>query len=549
MNDNISDRKKGRSFLLFAMAIALGCLWTYSTAFHAFDDDEFQHTNVAWLMHRGERPYADFFEHHLVLYHGMAAPLFRLGEGRAMIFVFRAISLLAAAGTLFLLYKSGRRLGASQRGAGAGIWLLGLTPMFLLKMTEARPEVPAMLAFAGAVWVLTGVPAASAGSGGRRMPWKPVSVGLLAALMALLSQKYAVVAVALLVAVIFLHGRRHAGWAGIAFLVALAGYAAWMVAMGVARDAYELTVLLNLRWLHSFSAAGYGAELFLSAGALVVTGVLGIFMAGDASKRRHRAALAVLLAGSIALIAIIPVPYRQSFLPLLAVLGVGSMLFCTSLLQAVGAGPGAGSPVLATVAVLLLPGAASLRALPGHLAAGNHGDLERMAALDEFAPEGPVFDGRALMFWRPHVGYHAFMHEEILLMIEHDELLEGVDEYAGDVIRGLYDAGLPPLIRDYRVKDMPVKIQIFIEEYYMPTGIEDVYGAGVRRERLRPGRETGIEIPVDGHWRLRWQGGGLSVNSRDVASGETLFLSAGEHVFQASGLVYNIRIERDYAPQ
>ena len=47
----------------------------------AFDDDEFQHAHVAWLIRNGQVPHADFFEHHFTAYHALLSVVFLPGDG------------------------------------------------------------------------------------------------------------------------------------------------------------------------------------------------------------------------------------------------------------------------------------------------------------------------------------------------------------------------------------------------------------------------------------------------------------------------------------
>ncbi len=546
-----------------AVILSLAVAWGYAVVRHAFDDDEFQHAHVAWLLHHGQRPYADFFEHHLVLYHRLMAPSFHLGEGPGQLLLFRGVSLAAAVATLVLIYQAGRLLGASPPAAAAGIWLLGLTPMFLLKMSEARPEALAMLAFAAALrlmlggrhgaWgmghgdALRGGETQGDGTGGRRghrwlrrldgCPWRFLAIGVLAALMTLFSQKYAVVAGGLLVANFALHGWRPSLVMAGAAAVAVLAYVAWMLGLGVGREAFASVVLLNLRWRYAFSPAGYAAELYLTAGGLAVTGLLGLLRALTLPARRRTAwAMAVLLVAAIALILLVPVPYRQSFLPLLAMLSLGAMGFCAALFRLAArhhrawVGPAA--------AVML--GGASLAALPRQLAEDNRADLRRMAAIADLAPAGPVFDGRGLMVCRPHLGHHACMHQEILLMID-------LEAYADEVVAALKAQDLPPVVDDYRVAKMPARIRLFIAENYLPSDIPGVLVAGFRRDRLMPGRTVALPIPVAGRWRASWRGqAALALNGTPLENGASIVLGHGEHLLVAKGLAWDFRLVRDY---
>ena len=327
-------RRRHIFIFLLALCALLSALWIYSSIRHAFDDDEFQHLHISWLLYHGYTPYTDFFEHHLVFYHRLMAPLFSFGEGFWQIFLFRGISLLSAAGALFLLYRCGRSFGLSPAACGIGVWLLGLAPMFLLKMTEARPEPVAIFAFAGALNLIFAKSAESPEILSKRIRWKFIFTGILLGAMTLLSQKYVISAGTLLAAIYFLHGWKPAVLVASAFCAALAAYCCWMLAIGAGNDAFESVILMNLRWKYSFSSSGYFVELYTSAGILLVTGVFGILRALFQGRTRRQAfALATLLAGCVLQILLVPVPYRQAFLPLLAILALGTMFFSSYILQ------------------------------------------------------------------------------------------------------------------------------------------------------------------------------------------------------------------------
>ncbi|HBC86866.1 MAG TPA: hypothetical protein DCZ94_07930 [Lentisphaeria bacterium] len=539
--------KRSQAYIFLCLVtILLANLLIFSFFNHAFDDDEFQHVHIAWLLHHGYIPYKDFFEHHLVFYHRLTAPLFVFGENFRQIFFFRGISMISAAGALFLLYRCGRSFGFSPIASGTGTWLLGITPMFLLKMTEARPEALAIFAFTGALSLMFAPARADSCRPGksaespeiltRRIQWKFIFIGLLAGAMALLSQKYVIAAGALLAAIYFLNGWKPAVITASAFCASVAAYSGWMLAIGAGNNAFESVILLNLRWKYSFSPSGYFVELYTTAGILFVTGVFGILRAlFQGHTRRQAFALATLLAGCLLQIFLVPVPYRQSFLPLLVILALGSMFFSASIFQ------------LATVvrrgwaifAIPLLLGASSLAALPRQLSADNRADISQMKEIAKFAPSGPVFDGRGLMFHRMHVGYHACMHHEILMMLD-------ADKYSEDVIRSLQDAGMPPVIRDYRVQKMPDMINSFISDNYLPSTIPGVLTAGLSRERLVPKKPEVMNIRASGTWKATWRGGKFSIDGEPIVNGQIIILERGSHILVSENLSWDFRIERSY---
>ena len=102
-------------------------VWSYFAALHAFDDDEFQHAHIAWLLWKGVVPYRDFFEHHSPLYHLLVCPVFSLGSGVWQIFFLRAVSVLCGMGSMLLIFASCRKRCGTLSGLAA-VWLTAFVP-------------------------------------------------------------------------------------------------------------------------------------------------------------------------------------------------------------------------------------------------------------------------------------------------------------------------------------------------------------------------------------------------------------------------------------
>ena len=166
--------------------------WITFAFFHPFDDDEFQHTHFSWLINKGQLPYKDFFEHHMPVYHLFLSPLFFLTGGSAGIFLFRLVSVVSGLGTLLCVYLLSKRY-ASRTASALMVIIMGLTPMFMFKIVEARPASPAMLALSMAMLLLFGK---------EKGKWSDLTAGILAGLCVLLSQKYVFVTAGLILALI-----------------------------------------------------------------------------------------------------------------------------------------------------------------------------------------------------------------------------------------------------------------------------------------------------------------------------------------------------------
>lgn len=99
------------------------------------EHDEVEHWHAAWLMHQGQRPFLDFFEHHSPLLWNLLRVYYTLaGENFAIIPVSRALTILIFALTIWLAYRIAGRW-TSQEGA----WIAALGfPMFSFSLLLAH---------------------------------------------------------------------------------------------------------------------------------------------------------------------------------------------------------------------------------------------------------------------------------------------------------------------------------------------------------------------------------------------------------------------------
>lgn len=537
--------KKLKSLILpVVFLILIIPLWLWNLSYHAFDDDEFQHTHAAWLISQGEKPYVDFFEHHFVLFHGLLAPFAMFTEGITTVFVFRTLSLIFAGLTFFFIYILGRCFGTSPPAVFSGIFLLAIVPMFMLKMGEVRPAGPALMLFLISLYLLFRASHQTGKNSKIQFFAKYAFPGFIAGIMVLLTQKFIFLAGGL-VLVSFLIGRKYKA---VPFFIsggfaALFLYLAWMFSIGSLKACFENVVIMNLNWKRSFSPEGYLTEMFTTAGPLVIMGLLGILQELMRPRLRREAfILLILLGASVLEIFMIPVPFRQAFLPLLTIMSIGSMVFFEELFHAFNKcsrGPATKKLAVASFAVigLALPSMISLEK-EFHLT--NQSDISKIKKIEELIPEGPFFDGRGIMVSRQHTGYHACMHEGIQLMLD-------PDKYSSETIHALIENELPPVIFDYRVNKMPEPIKVFISENYITTSIPELMlpGFSIDRSKLS-GRGTEIKVLSPGLYKASWTGGKVFIDGKEIVQSETVFLAKGLHSLKGKGFIRNFKMIREY---
>jgi hypothetical protein len=505
--------------LLIAAWLVLGAVLV---GWHAFDDDEFQHAHLAWAIAHGQVPYRDVFEHHLVLYHVLIGPVAAWCGNPAAVFVLRAVSWLCGGIAGLFAVRVARRYGVDPLITGLVAVVMAAVPMIGFKLAEARPAVPALLCCAFAIDYATRA----------AINWRRAAVlGAVLGTAILLSQKMVYLAIAL-GAGVTLTGGLAAAIACLLSAMTVGGlYLAAMAGWGCLAPFWEFAVMMNLHWKRSFSASLYVNEWFRSAPLLLAAAIPGLAHL----HWRRDAVLVSAVVGGAAMVVLVPVPFRQAFLPLAWVVVVCAAIAIAQS-QALWRSPAvAATAVLAACAALGLQHQAQWQT--------NASDRAQLAAITERFPVGPVFDGRGLVWNREALGFYPIMHEGIALMLD-------ADRYAAATIAEL-EAAWPPVIADYRVAKMPAAVQSFLADRYRVDGAIDgllVPGVVVPRSQLRRG--TVVTIPVAGAWRIEWTGGPLLVDDEVVRESSVVALTVGEHRIRAQGFVRDVvlRLEHIDAP-
>lgn len=530
-------RPRIRPAILALIVLSLTALFT---RMHPFDDDEFQHAHYAWLLNHGYRPFLDFFEHHLPTYHLLISPVFSAFDTPAALFVIRFASWACLAATLVFVFRTSHRLTGGPSGPAAAVILMAAAPIFLTKMTEARPEPAAVLCLTAALHRLLSTGTAQ----DKSRTWPHLALaGFLAGAVPALSHKFGLMATALVAGAFLLHGARRGLIVTAAAALPLLILLTWSTAHGLTGALYQHVFAMAVEWRNRFSPVAYMTALWSESALLVTAGLAGLtFLATERPEHRRTAiVLFLLVAAGTATLFLVPEPYRQSFLPLFPPLAMGAAVMADvafrlisrpSLPRAAGAAQAAPFLPAALIALVVLTAAAlypCVIALANDLQSGPAADLRRMRAAE--ATGSPrFFDGRGLMFHRPHTGRYACMHQGILSMLD-------PVAFAEETVDALGKADFPTVILDYRVKQMPAAVNSFILNHYVPVG-DDIFVPGIRVDRSRlVGRPCKVRISVSGLYRVSWRGGKMRCDGQDLSPDSVIPLTAGEHVMEGIGFI------------
>jgi hypothetical protein len=133
------------SVLLWSLVLGLFIYRVSVLSFqHAFDTDEFEHVQGAWLISQGLVIYRDFFEHHPPLFYFLLSPLLAFFDEPGKLLVARGAMIPFALGIMGMTFL----IAAKIRGKLAGVIacvLLSTVVVFQQKSIEIRPDVPGIL--------------------------------------------------------------------------------------------------------------------------------------------------------------------------------------------------------------------------------------------------------------------------------------------------------------------------------------------------------------------------------------------------------------------
>ncbi len=448
-------------------------------AVRAFDPDEFEHAHAAWSVFRGLLPYRDFFEHHTPWYYFTLAPLFRwfavdqsFDAARRFLLCGRLVSLAMTAVSLGFVFLVGRLSSGRRAGLLAAVFVAA-QPVLIRKTIEIRPDVPAFLFFAAALWfLLRALGKESASSGGRRGWFLAGGLCLGGAVMCTQKMLFVLPGVFLGLGLWTIDGGRR-DWGARASRVAivLAGVAApaavtWLAFAlhGAGRQFIYDNFLLNARWRKRSDRHLVG--VLRTSWPILLLAAVGI---GAAVRRFKRAAsrdhgpmvLLCTLAGLTAGLVVVPAAYDQYYLPPLAIaclFAAQGLLFLLDLASARSRGLWL---ALAVLALMIWPAAELARA-------STRRSDQQMARLryvfEHTRPTDPVLDGwLGAAVFRPHPLYYFFMHSELLTMLsdsDRDRYLQPLE--SGEV--------KPPLIvLDVELEGLGPRFLEFLHRDYVNT--------------------------------------------------------------------------------
>ena len=530
-----------RRGLLALVAAAAVLVWVGTVANTALDPDESQHLHAAWLVGQGQAPFAEFWEHHSPLLYYLLAPLTRgLADSPAVYFGGRALMALTAAAALCLVYRLAVRL--SPGAALAAVTLLAFLPRFVQHATEVRPDVPALVAWLGALLALV----RWRESGGAGRLW---AAGLALGVAVAFTPKAAYGAPGIAAVVVLVEwgrgpgalGRALAGWGRLAAGAALPMLAMlgvlWLHGGGRALDGFTEHVLARALDFADFTKEGPVSEEGAGFLVLALAGLVLIARRLGRSTLEHplHGTLLPPLAATVAVLLLptTPAVYRHAWLPVLAGLAVyAGCALATAFPR---------SPGLAALAVLVgLVGPATI-SIRNAIVDGNSVQLGVMRRqLARACPGEPVLDGTALYVFRP-----AAYRYHVLMRGIRKWIAEGVIPEER-IVEDVRQARPRVAYVDPRLRALVGPMADFLAQHYvpLPDGLLAA-GAAIGPAPPRAGGRAEVELLLSETYRLSASPGApevdIAIDQRPVRPG-LVRLEAGRHEVTWRGSVGLIRL-------
>ncbi len=521
------------ALVVLAVAIRAGVVM------HAvLDPDESEHLNAAWLVGQGHVPYRDFWDHHMPFFYYVFAPVtWWSGERPLVYFLARAVMSLTAGATLLLVYRLARRV--SPTVALAAVGLLAILPRFVEKTTEVRPDVPALVAWLGAMlalvrWREQGRPVWLWGAGfalgvATAFNLKTVYGGLGALAAAALASAAAGPGASR--RVLGASGRLIGG-----FVVVPAGMAAWLWLTGGVSAIVAFVVEVggaNLRFVDfgmqwPVDHAGLGF-LGLALGGLGLT--LRRERWGVLTHPAHGPLVVPLLTISIILaLPTTPGVAKHAWLPVLAGLAIYAGIAIAALLEtSAAAGPRLRWPLL-WAALVVGVGVPAGHGVQSALHRAND-EQQRVMRLEltETCPGEPVLDGTVLAVFRPPAHRYRTLISGVRLWIARGAVSEAV--LIDDLTRTRPRVAYP----DVRVRAV-VGMYDFVKRHYVaqPDGLWRL-GARVAVSAGSGPSQAAVELLAPGWYRLVSSPGLTIAIDGTLAPARLIHLTAGPHVVSSMG--------------
>lgn len=461
--------------------LVLVALLSWSAQTRAFDPDEFQHLQMAWLVAIGQVPYRDFFEHHTPLYHFAVAPFLTdpklTTDGTVAIRALIGLRLLGVGLCIVILMQTEwiARAVSDRLAARCAALILAASAIFVLKGLEIRPDQLAGCLMLGATLFLIGADKV------RQPLWLFAASGAAAMLAVLTTQKLVFAVPGLAVTFLVIALRRqltlaHIVRATLAVTVGATLAALPLLAWFAGHDAlgafFTDNFLLGASWPRDSRPLVLTLSAMLRDETLLVLlsglGVIALFARGWRAAIWPLAVVAPMIS-MVVLMPLFPVvqpQYLFLWLPYAAILGGIGAAFAIDRIGSTRA--------LRSVTAALIVGAIACH---GALAIKTQSTAYETAAFDKlrYTVEKTPPDTKILRAWSPGM---AFRRPAFFYFSLHPEIRAVVPQRDWAALEtGLRNGRITPELveMDDAMRAMPPGIVQALEHGWAPTGTGNIW--------------------------------------------------------------------------
>lgn len=422
-----------------------------------FNSDEFEAVHTAWKIQQGEKIFVDFFQHHHPFYYYMLIPVLVIfGQTITAVFAMRLISLVMLALMLFVTYRLSLTIFNNKRSALISVLLLSGTVIFVNRAIEIRPDVPQTLLSLASLLMLFNYFEKK-----RRLNLVISAIFLAAAFIVLQKAVFLIALIGLLLLIcaykkqisftdVFIYS--------IALLVSVLPYFVYLVCSGTLSVYVTFNWLLNMKFLHHFTAFNALGEIALTNTLLCVFYLWGLLKFSKKPQPNRIGWMSLALLGSVFLVR---APYKQYFMiviPLMAIIAANTVVELFA------------KRTKWLVAVLMLSTLPPALFLLNRLKENNAAQIKKINyVLSITGPQDFVYDGKAAFnLFRRDIDYFWFS-------VRPDKALatyQTMTEYNYDIYE-LIEKFRPKIISDCQIQN--IRHEAVASDYIQSDKFENLF--------------------------------------------------------------------------
>lgn len=422
-----------------------------------FNHDEFEAVHTAWKIQQGEKIFVDFFQHHHPFYYYMLIPVLAIfGQTITAVFAMRLVSLVMLALMLFVTYRLSLTIFSDRQKALYSVLLLSGALVFINRAIEIRPDVPQTLLSLASLLMLFNYFEKK-----RRLNLVLSAVFLAASFLFLQKAVFLIALIGLLLLIcaykkqisftdVFIYS--------IVSLVSVLPYFVYLVCSGTLSVYVTFNWLLNMKFLHHFTAFEALGYAVLTNTLLCVFYLWGLLKFSKKPQPNRIGWMSLALLGSVFLVR---APYKQYFMiviPLMAIIAANAVVELFA------------KRTKWLVAVLMLSTLPPALFLLNRLKENNAAQIEKINyVLSITGPEDFVYDGKvAFNLFRRDIDFFWFS----VRLNRALETYQTMTEYNYDIYE-LIEKFRPKIISDCKIQN--IRHEAVASDYIQSDKFENLF--------------------------------------------------------------------------